>query len=220
VALVIFDCDGVLVDSELLVAEVEAELLGTEGAAAISVDDILARYVGISEPEMHRRIEVEWGIDLPADFAERKAARLDEVFEHSLRAVGGMPELVRALVADRCVASSSALPRIRRCLELTGLLDLFEPDIFSASMVAHGKPAPDLFLHAARYMQCAPADAVVVEDASYGVTAAVAAGITVIGFVGASHCSPETAEELRRAGAGAIARDADELRDLLERAVG
>jgi HAD superfamily hydrolase (TIGR01509 family) len=214
VNLVIFDCDGVLVDTEVLVAVVEAELLQAEGAA-LSVDDILTDFVGISEVEMHRRIEAQWGVTLGADFVERKTARLEAVFAASLEPVDGIADVVTNVTTARCVASSSALPRIRRCLELTGLLDRFEPDIFSASMVANGKPAPDLFLYAAEQMGVAPADAVVIEDSRYGVAAGVAAGMTVIGFTAASHCSPATEDELRRAGAHHLAATADSLQRIL-----
>jgi HAD superfamily hydrolase (TIGR01509 family) len=214
VALVIFDCDGVLVDTELLAAEVEAELLQAQGAA-ITAADVIARYAGLSDPELRRRVESDFDIGLSDDFTERKTARLNTVFDASLRAVEGMPDLVAGLVRPTCVASSSSLPRIHRCLELTGLLTYFEPNVFSASMVAHGKPAPDLFLHAASQMRTAPARTLVIEDTAFGVAGGVAAGMTVIGFTGGAHCTPETKDALRRAGASDVVSDAAELGELL-----
>ena len=215
-SLLVFDCDGVLVDSEILAIRIEAEMLNDVGVP-MTAADIATQCVGLSDPEMHRRIEERFGVTLPPRFADRKQARIAEAFETSLLPVPGMPELVRGIEGPVCVASSSAPPRLRRSLELVGLLDVFDPHVFSATSVEHGKPAPDLFLYAADAMGVAPASCIVVEDSPHGVAAAAAAGMSVIGFVGASHCEPGLATDLEGAGAHHVAVDADDLAGMIHR---
>jgi HAD superfamily hydrolase (TIGR01509 family) len=213
-ALVIFDCDSVLVDSEILVVEIEAELLSAEGVT-MTVEQVIATCVGLSEVEMHRRIEGEWGVRLSLESATRTAERIEAAFARALEPVPGMAALLQSLERRRCVASSSTLPRIRRSLERTGLLHHFGSSLYSATMVPRGKPAPDLFLHAARAMG-APADAcVVVEDSPFGVAAGKAAGMFVVGFTAASHCSERLPAQLAAAGADVVVADADGLRALI-----
>jgi HAD superfamily hydrolase (TIGR01509 family) len=131
--------------------------------------------------------------------------RILSAFEHELEPIAGVPALLDALAVDRCVASSSHPERIRRSLELVGLLERMAPHLFSASMVSAGKPAPDLFLLAAARMAAEPARCLVVEDSEVGIRAAKAVGMTVFGFTGASHVRPKThAPRLRAAGADAI----------------
>ena len=127
----------------------------------------------------------------------------------------GVVAAVSRLAGPRCVASSSDRARIALTLELTGLAHLFGDHIFSGTEVAHGKPAPDLFLHAARTMEVAPADCVVIEDSVLGVQAGVAAGMLVIGFTGGAHAYPGFAERLREAGARTVLGHMDELPDAL-----
>lgn len=143
-----------------------------------------------------------------------------DVFESSLQAVPGIPQLLRGLRGSRCVASSSPLPRVQRSLELTGLLEFFEAHLFSAAMVEHDKPAPDLFLHAAAEMDVTPEHCVVIEDRPYGVAAGRAAEMMVVGFTGGSHCTPEYSSTLRRAGAHHLAADARELGRVLDQISG
>jgi HAD superfamily hydrolase (TIGR01509 family) len=138
-------------------------------------------------------------------FQETLRVRILSAFEHELEPIAGVPALLDALAVDRCVASSSHPERIRRSLELVGLLERMAPHLFSASMVSAGKPAPDLFLLAAARMAAEPARCLVVEDSEVGIRAAKAAGMTVFGFTGASHVRPKThAPRLRAAGADAI----------------
>jgi len=210
----IFDCDGVLVDSEILVTRIESELLRDVGVD-LTPDSIAEAFVGLSDAEMHGRIEADWGVTLPDDFAARKTARLDEVFRAELRAVPGIAIVLETLDERRCVASSSSPDRIRTSLVVTGLARFFGPHVFSASNVERGKPAPDLFLSAAEGMQTDPARCVVIEDSAYGVAAGLAAGMRVVGFTGASHCVPALADQLREAGAHVIAQDAEALLDVL-----
>ncbi|MGH8722574.1 MAG: HAD family hydrolase, partial [Burkholderiales bacterium] len=147
----------------------------------------------------------------------RKAPLVEKVLEEELRPVAGVPGLLRTLDTRRCVASSSAVPRIRQSLTATGLAAFFEPHLFSAGMVANGKPAPDLFEYAAASMDTDAAECVVVEDSRYGVNAGRAAGMHVIGFTAGAHCGPGLAAELLEAGAHEVASDASELRLALTR---
>jgi HAD superfamily hydrolase (TIGR01509 family) len=212
----IFDCDGVLVDSEVLATRIESQLLRDVGVE-LTPESIAAAFVGISDAEMHGRIEADWDVTLPEDFTVRRAARLDEVFRTELRAVAGISGVLQALDEMRCVASSSSPDRIRTSLAVTGLDRFFGPHIFSASSVERGKPAPDLFLYAADAMETDPARCVVIEDSTPGVAAGCAAGMHVVGFTGASHCVPILSDQLREAGAHTIATDAEALLDELTR---
>ena len=216
--LVIFDCDGVLVDSEVVAARVLARELTAIGFP-LTADDCAGRYTGISMGSVLSRVEEEWGRPPPADFTERVRAADAEAFRAELRPVAGARKVVRALVQPKCVASSGRLEKMRLTLSLTGLLPFFEPHLFSAEMVARGKPAPDLFLYAADRMNFAPARCVVVEDSREGVRAAVAAGMRVLGFAGGSHCTPSHDALLRAAGASFVFTRMAELPRLLESAV-
>ena len=213
--LLIFDCDGVLVDSEVVVAPVVAGLFTAHGAT-LSGDEVLDRYTGLANPEMIRQVEREFAVTLPEGFlTELEAAEL-EAPERDLRAVPGMAALLGVLGdVPVCVASSSAPERIRRSLEVTELARYFGDHVFSASEVARPKPAPDLFLHAAAAMGRVPGECLVVEDSVFGVAAGVAAGMRVIGFTGATHGDGAAEVMLLGAGAEAVAGDAAELAELL-----
>lgn len=182
----IFDCDGVLVDSETLsVSELGNTL--REAGAAIADADIYDRMIGRSINQIVTMVAAETGIDATAlipSYRDRLALR----FEAELRPIPGITAAIRALDAmPRAVASSSFPARIEQALRLTGLRDLFGGHVYSASQVANGKPAPDLFLMAADRLGVAPADCIVIEDSEAGIRAARAAGMRCIGFVGGSH---------------------------------
>ena len=179
--LVIFDCDGVLVDSERLAVRTEVEVLAALGWP-LSERDVVERFVGRSPGYMRSAIEHQLGH--PIDFDRLFMQRHDEVFERELRAVDGVVALLDALTGPICVASSGTPERIRHSLELVGLADRFGDRIFSASEVAHGKPAPDLFLHAAATMGAEPTRCAVIEDSVPGVQAGCAAGMTVFAYAG------------------------------------
>jgi HAD superfamily hydrolase (TIGR01509 family) len=213
--LVIFDCDGVLIDSELLSVRADRETLA-ECGIELSIEEILDRYTGISFAGAVADLEARYG-RLPADFAERRRRHLWPLFDSELQAIPGVSAVIDALTCKACVASSGRPDRLRHTLSLVGLYDRFHPNIFSAVEVAHGKPAPDLFLYAAERMGVAPARCVVIEDSLPGVTAAVAARMTVIGFVGASHCRPGDAARLAAQGAVAVIDDMAQLPPLLAR---
>jgi HAD superfamily hydrolase (TIGR01509 family) len=219
VDLVIFDCDGVLVDSEIISFRVEAAALSAAGIA-VTTEDLLKRFVGTSSASMYAVLAREHQLTLPADFEARTTERALACFDAELQPVEGIADLLAGLSALRCVASSSAPDRIRHSLRLAGILQHFEPHIFSAKQVTHGKPAPDLFLFAAERMGVAPKHCLVIEDSVAGVTAARAAGMSVLGFTGASHCLPGHGEKLGAAGAqvvfGSMAEVAGRLRAMVE----
>jgi HAD superfamily hydrolase (TIGR01509 family) len=214
--LVIFDCDGVLIDSEPLAVRADLACL-VEAGIGITAEEIVERYTGISIEAMWADIEVRHGWRLPADLSERHHVRLMEMFEAELRPMPHIEATLDSLSCKVCVASSSSPERLRRGLSLVGLHDRFAPYVFSAAMVARGKPAPDLFLHAARRMGAAPALCVVVEDSPAGVTAAVAAGMTAIGFCGGSHCRPGHGAVLEARGGAAVIADLRDLADAIVR---
>jgi HAD superfamily hydrolase (TIGR01509 family) len=200
--LLIFDCDGVLVDSEPLSCRIDAEVL-TECGVPFTAEDVARDFTGVSIKDQITRIEMERGIRLPDDFTERLNRTLFKRFETDLKPIDGVRDAILSLPFPRCVASSSIPERIALSLRITGLADLFD-NIFSSAQVVRGKPAPDLFLHAASRMNALPEECLVIEDSIAGVQAARAAGMRVIGFVGGSHCGPEHGEKLRRAGAPII----------------
>jgi len=208
--LLIFDCDGVLVDSEPLSCAVDADLL-TRLGFPITVEAVQERFVGKSLRDMVAAIEAEYGRALPADFGDRLTRETLARFETELEPIAGVREAVLSISQRRCVASSSTPERIALSLRVTGLADLFE-QVFSAVEVARGKPAPDLFLHAAARMGAEPEGCVVIEDSPYGVAAAHAAGMPVIGFTGGGHCGPGHGAVLREAGADAVIASMDDLR--------
>ncbi|MFN4088745.1 MAG: HAD family hydrolase [Alphaproteobacteria bacterium] len=212
--LVIFDCDGVLIDSESIACRVDAECL-TDAGFATTADEIRMLYVGVSAADQFADIERRHGRALDAGFADLIHRRLTDAFDRELAAVPGIEAVIDALPCPSCVASSSAPERLAHTLGLVGLQRRFAPNIFSASQVARGKPFPDLFLFAAERMGAAPAGCTVVEDSLPGVRAAVAAGMRVVGFTAGSHCLPDHDEALRQAGAFAVAADASELAGIL-----
>ena len=206
-ALVIFDCDGVLVDSEpISLARLTAGL--NRIGVPIDVETVRARFAGTSMTSIMDHIARDYGIVTPEGFVEAVKEDTLRAFDAELRAMAGVAEAVVALGLPSCVASSSDPVRLRHSLGLTGLLPLFEGRIFSSTMVARGKPAPDLFLHAAATMGAAPEACLVIEDSVPGVTAARAAGMRVVGFSGGGHWGHDpAAADLTRAGASRVFRD-------------
>jgi HAD superfamily hydrolase (TIGR01509 family) len=179
--LVVFDNDGVLVDSELLANAVLAELLTDEGRPT-TVEGSMDRYLGGSMSRVRSLVESDGGRPLPADFEARYQTVVLHRFRRELQAVPGVAEVIAGLDVDHCVASSGTHERIRVALATVGLLAAFEGSIYSADDVERGKPAPDLFLHAAAARGARPDRCVVIEDSPTGVAAARAAGMTVLGF--------------------------------------
>lgn len=208
-ALLIFDCDGVLVDSELIACGALADLLTSLGCP-MTTADVVREFGGRSLAHTLARAESLLGKPIPADVGERERKDLLERFRRELKPIAGVHDAIVGLPHRRCVASSSVPERIRVSLEVTGLAPLFGDNVFSATEVKNGKPAPDLFLMAAARMGCDVREAIVIEDSVPGVTAARAAGMTAIGFVGGSHATATLADDLKAAGAHmVIARMAD-----------
>ena len=183
IRLVIFDCDGVLVDSERIAVRVDVVVLAQLGWAMTEAD-VVERFMGRTDAYMVSQIEAHLGRPLPASWEEPFQHLYREAFEAELEPVPGILEALDGIVIPTCVASSGRPERIRYTLGLTGLYTRFVGRIFSASEVAHGKPAPDLFLHAANRLGVRPADCAVVEDSRYGVEAARAAGMRAFGYAG------------------------------------
>lgn len=183
VELVIFDCDGVLIDSERLAVKVDVLVLGELGWP-LSEAEVVERFVGRSDRETRAEIETQLGRRLPAGWQERVNALYHQAFAAELAPVAGILEALDQITLPACVASSGTHEHLRYTLRLTGLFDRFAGRIFSAEDVARGKPAPDLFLHAADRMGVVPAGCVVVEDSRPGVEAARAAGMRALAFAG------------------------------------
>jgi HAD superfamily hydrolase (TIGR01509 family) len=184
--LVVFDCDGVLVDSERLAVAIDVRVIGTLGWP-ITEAEVLELFLGRSEADIFAMIEQHLGRALPADWGESWSAEFRRVFDEELEPVPGIAAAIESVAAEgfqTCVASSGSLEKMRRTLGRAGLWDFFEGRIFSASEVARGKPEPDLFLYAAEQVGLPPGRCVVVEDSRYGVAGARAAGMKAIGFAG------------------------------------
>jgi HAD superfamily hydrolase (TIGR01509 family) len=181
--LVVFDCDGVLVDSEHIAVRVEAEYLAELGWP-LSQAEIIERFLGRTDAYMDEAIEARLGGRLPGDWKDQFHRRYREAFAADLRPVDGIQEALDQIAIPTCVASSGSHDKLRFTLGRTGLYERFEGRIFSGYEVANGKPAPDLFLHAAARMGAEPARCAVVEDTPSGVEAARAAGMRVFGYAG------------------------------------
>ena len=201
--LVIFDCDGVLVDSEVVFARVLAECL-IAADFTTTVEEAIILGFGTNRATLSAAVATRFGRALPDTFFETFAARSAAAFELELSPMAGVKDLLAALPLPCCVASNGHLVRVRQRLAMTGLLPFFDPHVFSAIQVAHGKPAPDLFLFAAERFGAAPEDCIVVEDSIPGVEAAVAAGMTVVGFCGGGHCPEGHGDRLMAAGCSQV----------------
>ncbi len=201
--LVIFDCDGVLVDSEVLAVEAFVAVLREAGVQATAA--MVERCFGMKQADILLSVAEQTGQDVPDDVPARLWPATRLAFERALKPMPGVAGFLDALGdAKRCVASSSNPERIRLSLTLTGLVERFGGHLFSSHQVARGKPAPDLFLFAAAAMEVEPRRCLVIEDSIYGVQGARAAGMTALGFVGGSHIPPGHVAELERSGAVAV----------------
>jgi len=184
--LVIFDCDGVLIDSEIISARMLIEELAGLGVV-IDLPYVARHFLGRSYPTVMETIRREFGLDLPPGFEDQYRDRLLEGFRKDLKVMPGVVAVLEALAVPYCVATSSSPRRAAMSLALTGLDRLVGDRLFTASEVQHGKPAPDLFLLAAHKMGVAPDRALVIEDSLTGLRAALAAGMQVWRFTGGSH---------------------------------
>ena len=192
--LVIFDCDGVLIDSEIISAQMLIAELATLGVR-VDLDYVAQHFLGRSYPTVMAQIRSDFALNLPASFEDAYRARLLVAFERALVVMPGVVEVLAALDLPYCVATSSSPGRVEQSLRMTGLWEVANGRIFTASEVARGKPAPDLFLHAAARMGVEPARCLVIEDSLTGIRAARAAGMEVWRFVGGSHLGAAAAAE-------------------------
>ncbi|MFE0648452.1 HAD family hydrolase [Streptomyces sp. NPDC059534] len=183
IELVIFDCDGVLVDSERIAVRVQVAL-GAELGWPLTEEEVVDRFIGCSHAAIRAQVADRLGEERAATWSERFEQLHREAVDEGLAPVDGLPEALDALTLATCVASSGTHDKMRHTLGRTGLHERFAGRIYSASEVSRGKPAPDLFLYAARQMGVDPAACVVVEDSRPGVQAARAAGMRSLGYAG------------------------------------
>ncbi|RQW95985.1 HAD family hydrolase [Micromonospora globispora] len=183
IGLVIFDCDGVLVDSERIAVRVSIAL-GAELGWPLTEAEVIERFIGRSSTSIGEQIAARLGQGVAATWADRFDLAHRQAVDAGLTAVDGINDALDEITQPTCVASSGTHEKMRHTLGRTGLYPRFDGRIFSATEVAHGKPAPDLFLHAAATMGVPPAACVVVEDSQYGVQAARAAGMRCFGYAG------------------------------------
>lgn len=188
--LIIFDCDGVLVDSEALAAELMRSTLAKLGLK-LTVDQTHKHFRGHSMVDCVAILRQDFAITPPADFAEVFDSELKNLFDSQLQAIDGVEQALQAIKIKKCVASSGSHKKILHSLQLTALQKYFSEHIFSAEDVVHGKPAPDLFLHAANSMGVSPAQCCVIEDSRPGVTAAIDAGMHVLVYTEYSRWFPK-----------------------------
>jgi len=186
IELIIFDCDGVLIDSEIISARILIDLLSGLGIE-VDIDYVRENFLGRSFPKVATEIRESFGRELTADFEETYRSRLASAFRTGLRTVSGVEQVLSGLAVRSCVATSSSPKRVAMSLDISGLAGFFGDRVFTASQVSRGKPAPDLFLFVADQMNSDPARCLVIEDSMPGIQAAQAAGMHVWRFVGASH---------------------------------
>lgn len=216
-SLIIFDCDGVLVDTELIACSTvstELEKLGI----VISAEEIATRYIGVSTSSMYGDLESSFGVVITADQRQVINSAVDALLAACATAMPGVKQAIESLLERYrvCVASSGSPPRIEGSLRRASLWDVFVGNVFSASQVKVGKPAPDLFLFAAAQMGVAAIEAIVIEDSVAGARAAQAAGMRCLGFTGGGHSNALLARALLENGASAIFDDMADLLGLLE----
>jgi HAD superfamily hydrolase (TIGR01509 family) len=215
--LIIFDCDGVLIDSEILSARVDAEILAEIGYE-ISAEELAHKFAGLTTERIFQLVGEEMGRAVPEKVVARAKRETDRKLKEEVQPISGVQEMLDLLDDPRCICSNSRPERLEISLIKAGLWDRFRPYVFSAQAVGEGrgKPAPDVFLHAAKIFETDPAEAIVIEDSVAGATGGVAAGMRVIGFTGASHTWPGHGEVLMEAGALTVIKRLSELPATIE----
>lgn len=219
--LVIFDCDGVLIDSEIIGITLTLKLLKEHGVH-IDFNEFSSRFSGLTWDELIESIRTQKGVALPASIRDSFHAALLEAFATSLKRIDGTLEVLSALDIPYCICSNSSASQLDYSLSLVELKHFFPERIFSAVDLGpgRGKPQPDIFLHAAKILHADPVHTLVVEDSVHGVTAASRAGMTVIGFTGGAHTYPQHAEKLLAAGARSTIASMHQLPDEIARLAG
>ena len=208
--LIIFDCDGVVVDSEILSCDCLLTLL-RQHEIEIDLAEVYQRFLGRNYQTIVDQYQVWRNEPVPGDFRAKWEAAIRLAFSASLAAMPGVIDLLKSLKIPVCIASSSDLDRVTFSLSLAKLSEFFDGHVFTSQMVKRGKPAPDLFLHAAAAMRADHKHCLVIEDSAAGVRAGKAAGMTVIGFTGGRHCPDGHDMKLTAAGANRITTHMDEI---------
>jgi HAD superfamily hydrolase (TIGR01509 family) len=211
----IFDCDGVLIDSEIVVCRIAAEEL-TKLGYQISTEQVIRRFAGRPDHEMRAEIEQDWGQPIPDGYRVNVDTRTVQAYATELNIMPGLQEALARITLPICVASSSFPEKLRLGLQTVGLYDRFMPNVISGVSVAYGKPEPDIFIFAAGWMKASPKRCIAVEDSVPGTRSARRAGMQVLGFTGGAHCGPDHGKALLHAGANITFSNMDELPLLLE----
>ena len=215
---VIFDCDGVLINSEALCLGVELECLAEIGLP-FEAHEYVGRFMGMTSADFYAALDGDfrgkYGRALPESFPDVLHQRTWAAVETGLAPIAGALEVVKSVTLPKAVASGSNPDRLVVKLQKAGLYDIFAPHVYSAQRMPRGKPAPDVYLHAAGALKVDPKACVAIEDSVNGVTSAIAAGMVVIGFTGGGHCPPQQGELLARAGAAHVAAEMSELQAIL-----
>ena len=210
----IFDCDGVIIDSEILFAEIAVKRFAELGFVMEPVA-YCSRFAGMMDTEIMGIIGKETGKEITKAFYDSLRQEVESAFQTRLKAIKGMPELIHGLPVEASVVSNSHLAHVKHCLRLTGVEDRFAQRVFSSEMVARPKPHPDVYQFALDTVGLHPDDCWVVEDSVTGVTAARKAGLKVIGFLGGGHVSDRHGESLKEAGVKHLASGATELMKII-----
>ncbi len=211
---VIFDCDGVLVDSEILACRAVAELIAHYEPRA-PVAELVERLVGTPDEMIIKAVAAQYGTHFPADIRQRAVDAIDAVLAEGLEPIPGVADAIGRLPVPKAVASNSHFRRVTRSLAIAGITDAFGDHVYTPEVVERPKPAPDLYLLAAERLGVPPARCAVIEDSVPGSTAGLAAGMTVIGFLGGSHIRAGHEAQLRDAGVGLFCPDMASLPSVL-----
>jgi len=213
--LIIWDCDGCLIDSEAIACSSAIRSLEKAGFK-ISLEEYIDQFAGTSMQTALARIDFLAGFSVSQTFSDDERLKHMLVsFDKALQPIHGVKEALAALPCDHCVASGSEKSRLDYTLALVDLFDFFEGRIFSTSQVARGKPAPDVFLFAAQQRGIDPSRCLVIEDSTHGIEAAQAAGMRVFGFVGASHVTPRWRQRIEAMAPDAVFDDMAQLPKLV-----
>ena len=214
--LIIFDFDGVLVDSETMGCQIWSDVFAKHGMT-VSAQDIMEKYTGKTGTLICSLVEQEYGYHIPDGFLDEVNETTEEIMSRELKTVAGVLETMPKLYVPVCIASGSRPKRLNMCLDVTGLRRWFPDEtVFNSHCVKNGKPAPDLFFYAAEKMKVSPEKCLVIEDSTAGIIGAKAAGMKAYGFIGASHCTPERGRQLIENGADLLFDDFTKLPELLE----
>ncbi|MEM6801546.1 MAG: HAD family phosphatase [Bacteroidota bacterium] len=210
----IFDCDGVLVDSEYVAVNIMLRLLKPYGYTA-SFEEFSSQFTGMLDTAILAHLREHEGLPLPDDFYHQIESERDRAYLEEIEAVPGMPALIKSLKIPKSVVSNSHVFHVKLSLKICGLEEVFGEYIYSSEHVAHPKPHPDVYLHALASRNLSPQEVLVIEDSLTGVQAATSAGCKVIGFAGARHVGTAHMKKLASMGVEQVAASAHELEKIL-----